>query len=58
MSGEDCLGVDCKLGELLQAAASVEECDLAPVRKALGVARSDNMGKGTIYYFPGVPFVE
>jgi hypothetical protein len=58
MSGDECLGIDCELGELLQAAACVERGDWAPVHIALGGVQRDNMGKGTIYYFPGVTFTE
>lgn len=68
MYGKTCLGIDIdrdtSLGDvfasILEAIANdesvVNEDGLIEAAEALRGMRSDNMGLGTIYYFPNVPY--
>ncbi len=67
MYGSQCLATDddAGIGEIMAnvlEALSYDECSLNEdgLRQAadgLRKMRSDSMGMGTVYYFPGVPFV-
>lgn len=59
--GKTCLGVETSdLGELFAAVLeSVEgDDDTREIQEAFRQMATDSMGRGTIVYFPGVPFVD
>jgi hypothetical protein len=74
MYGENCLGVTISPGEMGQFIArlmeaqhlldteegdeEVKETEWEAVAKGLRRWTQDSMGRGTIIYFPGVPFVD
>lgn len=57
MYGERCLAVEFDaIGEILNAVAIGGDAAVEHAR-TLARARTDSMGRGSILYFPGVPFV-
>lgn len=62
MYGRECLGIDtsAEIGELFaDVLAFVEgEGDTSELQDAFREMRSDAMGRGTIYYWPSIPYVD
>lgn len=64
MYGKTCLGIDCELGELLTlalelGALTAEPGPIGGAARTLRLDRvsTDSMGRGTIYYWPGIEYV-